>query len=92
MQTKEIKHIAGNGMEQTLLRLYASNNKVLTKDHTTFWSCVDVDSIEGWVEVDEEESKAEEALIHYANELTGANNQTLTEAAETLIIDRIKEE
>ena len=34
----------------------------------------------------------EEALTRYANELTGANDQTLVEAAETLITDRIKEE
>ena len=34
----------------------------------------------------------EEALTRYANELTGANDQTLVEAAETLITERIKEE
>lgn len=34
----------------------------------------------------------EESLTRYANELTGASDQTLIEAAETLITDRIKEE
>lgn len=34
----------------------------------------------------------EQALTRYANELTGANDQTLVEAAETLITERIKEE
>lgn len=34
----------------------------------------------------------EEALTRYANTLTGANDQTLIEAAETLITERIKEE
>lgn len=34
----------------------------------------------------------EEALIRYANTLTGASDQTLVEAAETLIIDKIKED
>ena len=34
----------------------------------------------------------EEALTRYANTLTGANDQTLVEAAETLITERIKEE
>ena len=34
----------------------------------------------------------EEALTRYANELTGASDQTLVEAAETLIIDKIKED
>ena len=35
---------------------------------------------------------AEAALTRYANTLTGANDQTLVEAAETLITERIKEE
>jgi len=34
----------------------------------------------------------EQALTRYANTLTGANNQTLVEAAETLITERIKED
>jgi len=34
----------------------------------------------------------EEALTRYANTLTGANDQTLVEAAETLITEKIKEE
>ena len=34
----------------------------------------------------------EEALTRYAHTLTSANDQTLIEAAETLITDRIKEE
>ena len=34
----------------------------------------------------------EEALTRYSNTLTGASDQTLVEAAETLITDRIKEE
>ena len=34
----------------------------------------------------------EQALTRYANELTGASDQTLVEAAETLIIDKIKED
>ena len=34
----------------------------------------------------------EQALTRYANSITGANDQTLVEAAETLITERIKEE
>ena len=34
----------------------------------------------------------EDALVRYANTLTGANDTTLIEAAETLITERIKEE
>lgn len=42
--------------------------------------------------IDPEPLTEEEALTRYANTLTGANDQTLVEAAETLITDRIKEE
>ena len=34
----------------------------------------------------------EDALTRYANSITGADDQTLIEAAETLITDRIKED
>lgn len=34
----------------------------------------------------------EEALTRYANSITGANDQTLIEAAETLITEKIKED
>jgi hypothetical protein len=37
-------------------------------------------------------TEEEEALTRYANSITGASDQTLVEAAETLIIDKIKEE
>lgn len=37
-------------------------------------------------------TEEEQALTRYANTLTGASDQTLVEAAETLIIDKIKEE
>ena len=37
-------------------------------------------------------TEEEDALTRYANSLTGATDQTLIEAAETLITDRIKEE
>lgn len=41
---------------------------------------------------DEEREAKNEALTRYSNELTGANDTTLIEAAETLITERIKEE
>ena len=34
----------------------------------------------------------EQALTRYANSLTGADDQTLVEAAETLITEKIKED
>ena len=37
-------------------------------------------------------TEEEQALTRYANTLTGANDQTLVEAAETLITEKIKEE
>lgn len=40
----------------------------------------------------ETEEQQAEALTRYANTLTGASDQTLIEAAETLITDRIKED
>jgi len=42
--------------------------------------------------VEPEPLTEEEALTRYANSITGANDQTLVEAAETLITDRIKED
>lgn len=38
------------------------------------------------------EEMPQQALTRYANTLTGANDTTLIEAAETLITERIKEE
>ena len=38
------------------------------------------------------QTEEEQALTRYANTLTGASDQTLIEAAETLITDRIKED
>lgn len=42
--------------------------------------------------VEPEPPTDEDALVRYANTLTGANDTTLIEAAETLITERIKEE
>lgn len=38
------------------------------------------------------QTEEEQALTRYANSITGANDTTLIEAAETLITERIKEE
>ena len=40
----------------------------------------------------ETEEEQAEALTRYANTLTGANDTTIIEAAETLITERIKED
>lgn len=53
MRTKEVKHIAGDGAETTYIRLYAGAGKVLTNDGgVTVWNCIDVLSVDGWVEID----------------------------------------
>lgn len=48
------------------------------------WSETDTEIVQGWVLV-ETPITDEEALVRYSNEITGASNTTLTEAAETLI-------
>lgn len=51
MRTKEVKHIAGDGTETTFTRLFADEGKVLTNG-TDFFNCVDVQSADGWSEID----------------------------------------
>ena len=48
------------------------------------WSEGDGNIVQGWVLV-EVPITEEEALVRYANELTGAEDETLAEATETLI-------
>lgn len=51
---------------------------------TETWSEGDGNIVQGWVLV-QIPITDEEALVRYANELTGAEDETLTEATETLI-------
>ena len=48
------------------------------------WSETDTEIVQGWVLVEIPITDAD-ALVRYANELTGGNDQTLEEATETLI-------
>ena len=48
------------------------------------WSETDTEIVQGWVLV-EVPITEEEALVCYANELTGKQDETLAEATETLI-------
>ena len=48
------------------------------------WSETETEIVQGW-ELVEVPITDEEALVRYANELTGATDETLTEATETLI-------
>lgn len=52
MITKQIKHIYGNGTEQSFIRLIADSGKVLTNDNgETTWNCIDVTDTTGWIEI-----------------------------------------
>lgn len=48
------------------------------------WSETETEIVQGWVLV-EVPITEEEALVRYSNEMTGAEDETLTEATETLI-------
>ena len=48
------------------------------------WSETETEIVQGWVLV-EVPITDEEALVRYSNELTGAEDETITEATETLI-------
>lgn len=48
------------------------------------WSETETEIVQGWVLV-EVPITDEEALVRFSNELTGAEDETLTEATETLI-------
>lgn len=48
------------------------------------WGETDTEIVQDWVLVEVPISE-EEALVRYANELTGSEDETLTEATETLI-------
>lgn len=53
MITKQVKHIYGNGAEQSFIRLIADSGKVLTNDNgETVWNCIDVTDVVGWTEID----------------------------------------
>ena len=73
MTTKNVKHILGNGEEQNFVRLYADEGKALTNDGgETVWNCIDVQSADGWTEIDApeeiEDSEALEILLGGAAE------------------------
>ena len=67
MRTKDVEYVHGNGDVHTKIRLYADDGKVLTNDNgKTVWNCIDVDSADGWVEIDapeEEELSEDDATV-----------------------------
>lgn len=60
MTAKIVTWAYGNGNSVSKIRLVADEGKILTKDGEVFWNCIDVDSIEGWVEIDSPYDEPEE--------------------------------
>lgn len=58
---------------------------------TPHWAIQNHQIVQSWT-VEEVPISEEEALTRYANSITSANDPDLISAAETMIIDRIKEE
>ena len=50
----------GDGNTANKIRLTADEGKALTKDCIELWNCIDVDSVEGWIEVDTPSVESEE--------------------------------
>ena len=54
-----ISPVKPDGEYTKMVRLVADEGKVLTKDGVNFTTCTDVESAEGWYEVDDPEEDAE---------------------------------
>lgn len=54
-----ISPVKPDGEYTKMVRLIADEGKVLTKDGVNFTTCTDVESAEGWYEVDAPEEDAE---------------------------------
>lgn len=50
--TEKIYHY-GNGTTKTMTRIYADEGKAVTQDGKTLWKSIDVESTDGWYEVDD---------------------------------------
>lgn len=56
MRTKEVTYEYGNGTTKTRIRIFANEGKVVTNDNgVTYYNCVDVDDLTGWVEINNPE-------------------------------------
>lgn len=67
MTTREVTYTYGNGNVEIKTRIIADEGKAVTNDGENFYGSIDVDSTEGWYEVDDpdpvpEEPTAEEVL------------------------------
>lgn len=55
MTTMNKTYHYGNGTTAEKIRIIAAEGKAVTNDGQTFWKSIDVDSIDGWYEVDDPE-------------------------------------
>lgn len=55
MTTVEKTYHYGNGTDKTMIRIYADEGKAVTQDGKTLWKSIDVESTDGWYEVDDPE-------------------------------------
>lgn len=53
MTTIEKTYHYGNGTNKTMTRIYADEGKAVTQDGETLWKSIDVESTDGWYEVDD---------------------------------------
>lgn len=83
---------------RSFTRTYSDANRYVVRDGLAYSEANDPTEfgrtyVEGdFIEDGEQESEEARALTRYANELTGARNQTLIEAAETMCIKLSKED
>lgn len=65
MKTVEKTYHYGNGTDKTMTRIYADEGKAVTQDGETLWKSIDVESTDGWYEVDDptEEEATDEEII-----------------------------
>lgn len=53
MTTEQVIYRYGNGTTETKTRIRAAEGKAVTLDGVTLWGSIDVDSTDGWYEVDD---------------------------------------
>lgn len=58
MRTKNVTYALGNGDTVGMVRMYADEGKMLTRDGYAFFGCADDANVDGWYEVDAAEAEA----------------------------------
>lgn len=62
MTTREVTYTYGDGRTEVKTRIYADEGKAVTADGQNFYGSIDVDSTEGWYEVDDPDPVPEELI------------------------------